>query len=514
MASKAIGSLYAELAIRDKKFTKGLSKAQKRTTSFGKMATKAFAFAVPAATLAGIAAIGKQSVSAASDLEESLSKSSVIFGKNAREIEMWANSASTSMGMAKKEAIESAATLGNLFLSMGQGQKAASSMSQEMIQLAADLGSFNNVSTDEAITAIGSGLRGEAEPLRRFGVLLNDAVLKAKALEMGLYNGKGALGVQAKALAAYEVILEQTTTAQGDFARTSDGLANSQKILKARIEDAKTEIGAGLLPVIQDLTNGLNDINWEDQGRSIAALTKDLIGATKAFAGFAGEVVDFMPTSSLISKFISDRATASILKDAPDMDFSQMMGESSANVNIKPIIAPIDEAEVTKAMDSLQSAIESYDLNMISKTSLENQVNEIKKRESELKDLFNFAVKLNFEGQTARELVDFMGGAGNAEEKQALAELLKLEQKRLDLVEKIKEEKLASSVTDDMESVDEEKEKRDTPSASREVNDFQKRGLFLKGGLMPQKEDKKITLLSEIRDVLKAARQNGQLVWS
>jgi hypothetical protein len=86
-------------------------------------------------------------------------------------------------------------------------------------------------------------LRGEAEPIRKFGVLLNDSTLKAKAMEMGLYDGTGALDLQAKSLAAYQVILDQTKDAQGDFARTSDGLAGQQKILTAQLENLKDNNG-------------------------------------------------------------------------------------------------------------------------------------------------------------------------------------------------------------------------------------------------------------------------------
>jgi hypothetical protein len=122
------------------------------------------------------------------------------------------------------------------------------------------LASFYNTNADEAITAIGAALRGESEPIRRFGVLLNDSTLKAKAMEMGLYSGKGALDLQAKSLAAYEVILDQTTDAQGDFARTSDGLAGQQKILAAQMENLKTSLGTSLLPTMLDVVTAANKV--------------------------------------------------------------------------------------------------------------------------------------------------------------------------------------------------------------------------------------------------------------
>jgi hypothetical protein len=97
-------------------------------------------------------------------------------------------------------------------------------------------------------------LRGEAEPLRRFGVLLDDASLRAAALELGIVSTtKNALTPQQKVLAAQALIYKQTGDAQGDFLRTSDGLANSQRILTAQIENVKTSIGTALLPVATEL---------------------------------------------------------------------------------------------------------------------------------------------------------------------------------------------------------------------------------------------------------------------
>jgi hypothetical protein len=105
--------------------------------------------------------------------------------------------------------------------------------STDLVQLASDLASFNNTSPEEAIQAIGAALRGESEPIRAYGVLLDDATLKARAFEMGIYDGTGVLTQQQRVLAAQAEILAQTTTQQGDFARTADGAANAQRIATA-----------------------------------------------------------------------------------------------------------------------------------------------------------------------------------------------------------------------------------------------------------------------------------------
>ena len=99
---------------------------------------------------------------------------------------------------------------------------------------ASDLASARNTSTADAIQAISAGLRGESEPLRRYGVLLDDATLRQEALGLGIIKTtKEALTPQQKVLAAQSAIFKQTTDAQGDFARTSEGMANSQRTAAA-----------------------------------------------------------------------------------------------------------------------------------------------------------------------------------------------------------------------------------------------------------------------------------------
>ena len=190
-------------------------------------------------------------ISGASDLEESMSKVSVVFGQNAAEVQAWSASAARSFGQSKQQALEAAGTYGNLFQAFGVGRAESTKMSKSLVELAADLASFNNTSVDDALIALRSGLSGETEPLKRFGVAINDARLKEEALRMGLIKTtKEALTPGAKAQAAYALIMHDTALAQGDFARTSGGLANQQRILSASIKDLKAGLGTALLPVV------------------------------------------------------------------------------------------------------------------------------------------------------------------------------------------------------------------------------------------------------------------------
>jgi hypothetical protein len=198
-----------------------------------------------------MAAAAGPAISAASDLGENLSKVNVIFGEGAAEVEKFAASAAKSLGQSKNAVLTAAGTFGTFGKAAGLSGKELAGFSNDFTALASDLASFNNTTPEQAVQAIGAALRGESEPLRQYGVLLNDAALKAAALELGIYEGSGALTDQQKILAAQKVIFEKTTDAQGDFARTSDGLANSQRTLTAQMDNLQVSIGQALLPVVE-----------------------------------------------------------------------------------------------------------------------------------------------------------------------------------------------------------------------------------------------------------------------
>lgn len=217
-----------------------------------------------AALVGGGAAIGKlfaDSISAASDLGEVTSKASVIFGKDmVPALERFADKAASTMGQSRTQALDAAATFAIFGKSAGLTGEELVKFSTGFTGLASDLASFNNTSPQEAIEAIGAALRGETEPIRAYGVMIDDASMRQEALRLGLIKTtKDALKPQQKALAAQALIYKQTEDAQGDFARTSDGLANQQRILAAQFEDVKVSIGEALLPVVTDLVSWVGD---------------------------------------------------------------------------------------------------------------------------------------------------------------------------------------------------------------------------------------------------------------
>lgn len=198
-------------------------------------------------------------INAASDLGEETSKTSVVFGEASESVLAFAADSADALGQSEAQALGAAGTFGNLLRSLELNESQAAEMSTTMVGLASDLASFNNSDVETTLDALRAGLVGETEPLKKFGVNLNAARIEAEGMALGLADASGELDGAAKAQAVYSLILKDTTLAQGDFARTSDGLANTQRILTARWADAKTEIGQGLLPLALELANAASD---------------------------------------------------------------------------------------------------------------------------------------------------------------------------------------------------------------------------------------------------------------
>jgi hypothetical protein len=197
---------------------------------------------------------------AAGDLGESMSAAGVIFGDGVKTVEKFGDAAAKTAGLSKKAAVDGAVTFGTFGKAAGLAGEDLAGFSTEMLQLAGDLASFKNTSPEQAIEAIGSALRGEAEPIRAYGVLLDDATLGQEAMAQGLITTTTqALTPQQKVLAAHAAILKQTGDAQGDFVRTGDSMANQQKAIKAEMDNLVTSIGTAALPTFKALTTAVGD---------------------------------------------------------------------------------------------------------------------------------------------------------------------------------------------------------------------------------------------------------------
>jgi hypothetical protein len=303
-----VASAYVELGARIGNLERQLKKANSQITTFAATSDKQvgrasagfgrLGIAMKAAAGAFIVTKAIQGIKtvtmAASDLNESMSKTRVIFGRSAGAIEQFANQAAKSMGLSKTAALDAASTFAVFGKSAGLSGKSLTGFSTRLVTLSADLASFYNTSPEEAILAIGAALRGESEPIRRYGVLLDDATLKQQALAMGIIKTtKGSLTPQQRVLAAQAQILKQTSDAQGDFARTSGGAANQQRIFAAQVANAKAQIGVGLLPAMTSLMPVLNDV--------VQAAVPAFTQAASAFGSFAAQLLRSEGFKNLLS---------------------------------------------------------------------------------------------------------------------------------------------------------------------------------------------------------------------
>jgi uncharacterized membrane protein YqaE (UPF0057 family) len=312
-------------------YERALAKASKDTQGFGKSAegaSKSLGGMGKTAQVAAVAGIGalavgaKKAIDAASDLNEQVSKAGVVFGKSGTDVTKWAGGLAHDFGMSKRAALEAAGTFGNMLVPMGFARTTAAGMSKTFVQLAGDMASFNNASPEVTLEALRAGLAGETEPLRKFGVFLNENRVKLEAVSSGLVkaevdhaklrlqqlkvteatkeaakalheHGKSSmeyakaqaqvdyeegkaqkllegkippLTAAQKAQATYNVIMKDTIDTQGDFARTSGSVANQQRIQAAETENLEAALGRGLLPVwqtAQKLLISLTDVMSE-----------------------------------------------------------------------------------------------------------------------------------------------------------------------------------------------------------------------------------------------------------
>lgn len=203
------------------------------------------------ATFATVKAFGfaKDAVNSFSELEDSSAAAEVVFSGNVGKIMALSKTASTSIGLNSQQVVSSAQSFGTFGKAAGLAGSDLEDFAVEMTTLTGDLASFTGKSVEDSITAVGAAMRGEFEPIRAFGVLLDDATLREEALALGLIKStKEALTPANKTLAARSAILKQTKDAQGDFNRTADSTANVQKTLAAETENLSAKIGSVLAP--------------------------------------------------------------------------------------------------------------------------------------------------------------------------------------------------------------------------------------------------------------------------
>lgn len=217
--------------------------------------------AAAGAAAAAVAAIGiGKFVAAASNAEESASKFGFVFASQANETNAALDEMASRIRRGRIELKEMASQFGSLLGPTGMDDKKVSSMSVKLTELASDLASFYNTSDAQATKAIFSGLVGETEAMRRYGVQLNATRIEQEAINSGLATSARNLTPAAKMQAIYNLMLKDTAQAQGDAQRTGGSFANSFRNLQGLFTDIAAQIGQVFLPSAKVLVNFLSEM--------------------------------------------------------------------------------------------------------------------------------------------------------------------------------------------------------------------------------------------------------------
>lgn len=328
-----------------RKAKKGLQETEHATGRLMGALGKLGGIALAGAAAAGgaLAALAITGIKQAADLEQSIGAVDTVFKGAADQIHRYAAGAAETMGLTENQYNELATVLGTQLKNGGTAIDQLADKTNGLIGLGADLASMFGGTTPEAVSALTSALKGERDPIERYGVSLKQAQIDAKAAELGFVKVGGSLSNEANQAATLALIMEQTADAHGNFAKETDTLAGQQAILSAQWGNFTTSIGQAFLPILTKI---------------MSVLTGSLMPALRDFGNFITEsLTQFMSSGDgAISQF----ATSLKGLAAGAVPFAQHLvsaiGDAVAFVGrIIAAIAPVVSAAINGIMPHLSA---------------------------------------------------------------------------------------------------------------------------------------------------------------
>lgn len=315
------------------------------------------------ATLA-IAGLGTVAFNAASNMAESQNKVDVAFGDSADAVKEFADSALQSYGIAEGTALDMAATFGDMGTSMGLAQNDAANMAISLVGLAGDLASFKNIGMDQAMTALNGVFTGETESLKQLGVVMTETNLDAFALANGFGKTTDEMTEAEKVNLRYAYIMNATKNAQGDFARTSDGAANSVRIMQESTKEAAAELGTALLPIITPVIQKITELvqwfgNLDEKQKKMIVTIAALIAAISPIAGIVSAVAGVIGTLSGAIAICTGAATAGSAASTALAGALSFLAANPIVLLIAAIVAVI--AAIALFGDQIQAVLQGVD---------------------------------------------------------------------------------------------------------------------------------------------------------
>ena len=360
-----------------------------------------------AGALGGVAVFNfaNNAIKSASDIQESTNAVNVAFGKSAEAVLAVGANAASSLGLASTEFNEAAVRF-SAFADriVGAGGNTAGFI-QDITTRAADFASVFNIEVSEALRVFQSGLAGEAEPLKRFGINLLESEVKAYALREGIISVGEQMSEQQKVQARYGLLMEATAKTAGDFANTSDGLANSQRILKATFTDLQGSLGTALLPAVEmvvaelkdlapvledSLVRAINNIDFESLGETLSNLVVFVADNIDEFIAFASVLVQFAPAIATLTAAYAGLKTALGLAQVAQLLFNSavianpyVFGATAVVLGITAIVGAINLIKTAMggtATETEKATNAAFNLNNVDLSRLDGRLFQLELR--------------------------------------------------------------------------------------------------------------------------------------
>lgn len=260
--------------------------ARKATSTTGKFTSglKALNVAAVAITFRKIGHFIAQAVTESNKYQEDLNLFTVALGQYAAEAQNYAEKVSDVMGIDPAQWLRNQGVFNTLLTGFGDTAERAQLMSQNLTQLGYDISSFFNISIEDAMQKLQSGISGELEPLRRLGYDLSQARLEQAALNLGIKESVANMTQAEKAELRYYAIMTQVTTAQGDMARTLEAPTNQLRILQAQLTQAARAIGNIFIPALNAIL---------PYAIAVVQVIREIANALANLAGFKLTDVDY-----------------------------------------------------------------------------------------------------------------------------------------------------------------------------------------------------------------------------
>lgn len=344
-----------------------------------------------------LAGAGAAAIKFASDMEESTNKVDVAFGQSSKRVKDFAKDTLESFGIAESSALDMAALFGDMSTAMGISQDDAAGLSTQLVGLAGDLASFKNINIEEVTTALSGVFTGETESLKRLGVVMTEANLQQFAMSQGITKNIKDFSQAEKVLLRYQFVMQATSNAHGDFARTGDGAANQSRKFTQGLKELGAELGSIILPYFTaavDLGNKLikSFKGLDDSSKRLAVFGSAVAALTGPALYLAGTIIPKLVTGfrllgaavttaggpiAIITAGVTGLTLAvqKLLEDiAPTTSFFQTLGNIIGNIGNPLGFAAVaadqlsdhlentypKQEEASEATDSLTDSLNNY----------------------------------------------------------------------------------------------------------------------------------------------------------